>query len=108
MVGLQRGLLSESLNDFESGRGTEGHRDSNGAIEFDDRRWRVFEELLVKRRDARPVGVRSDSCSRVTCGDGGLQGVRSGCAAELLGTLQRSEAAGDEQLIPSRTVLFEQ
>jgi hypothetical protein len=43
----------------------------------------------------------------VTGGDGGLQGVRTACAAKFLGTLQRGEAAGDEELIPARTVLIE-
>src|ERR1700736_4160002 len=44
----------------------------------------------------------------MTRGNGGLQRVRTACAAEFLRTLQRSEAAGDQQLIPSRTVLIEQ
>ena len=41
-------------------------------------------------------------------GDRGLQGVRAALAAELLGAIDRREAAPDEDLIPARAVLVEE
>ena len=80
----------------------------DGAIELDDRRGLALCERCVERGNALPVGLFAGARPRMAGGDGGLQGVGAGRGAELLGTIECSKAAANEQLIPAAAVLIEQ
>lgn len=55
VVGLERGLRGERVDEFEARCRAEGHGDCYGTIELDNRRGRDFGEIGVERDDARPV-----------------------------------------------------
>jgi hypothetical protein len=62
----------------------------------------------VQRSDARPVRLSRAGRPRVAGGDGRLQGIGAAQAAEPLGSLQRREAATDEERVPARAILVQQ
>ena len=55
----------------------------------------------------RCQSVSAATRASVTCCDGGLKSIRAERATEPFGTLERGEAATDENLVPKRAVLIE-
>src|SRR5258707_275374 len=108
MVGLERGLGGERVDELEASSWTEGHGDGDGAIELDHRRWGELGELCVELDDARPARFLGGERSGMAGGDGGLECVRATAAAELSGTLERGKATADEELVPECAVLIEE
>src|SRR6266851_3231342 len=108
VIAPQRRLRSERVHQLEARRRTGRHRDRDCAVQLDDGRRRDLEQLLVEPRDTGPVGLPGGGRPRVTSGDRGLQRVRAGLAAQLAGTLERGEAAADEQAIPAGAILIEE
>ena len=112
MIGLQRGLSHQRIDDFEPGLRTEQHCERHCAIEVDDRRRGNLGKRPIKSDDTCPVRFLSPWRTRVTGRDGRLQRVRTwhalGRAGQRFGACERGETAADEQVIPARAVLIEQ
>src|SRR2546426_1351455 len=108
MVARERGLGGQRSDDLETGGRTQGHGVCHRAIELHDGGLRELSEGIVQRRDARPVGRFRSAGSRMTGGDSPLQRVGTQGAGELLGALERREAATHEELVPARPILVEQ
>src|SRR2546423_6017029 len=88
VVGAERRLSGEVVDQVQGGRGTVRHPDRNGTVQLDDRRWHELSHRVVERHDARPIGLGRGRGSRVACGDGGLQGVRPHRAPQILRAFQ--------------------
>src|SRR5216684_165924 len=108
VVGLERRLRGERVNELETRCRTECHGEGDRAIQLDDRRRHSLGERVVERGDALPVRFRGSTRASVTCGDGGLQSVRAAGATQLFGVLKGGETSMDEELIPAGTVLIEE
>src|SRR5260370_41663569 len=108
MVGLERGLGGERVDELEASSWTEGHGDGDGAFELDHRRWGELGELCVELDDARPVRFLRRERAGVAGCDCGLECVRATAAAELSGTLERGKTTADEELVPECAVLIEE
>ena len=79
----------------------------DGAIQFDDGRWRHLHEHIVIDRNPRPIRISSRSRSRMARGDGGLHQIGAR-APELFAAANSGDASLDEDHVPFRTVLFEE
>ncbi len=109
VIVLERALGGQRVDERETGRRAERHRDRDGAVELDDRRRR---QLARARRRARRCAAQSVSpapCARAwhaaiaACSAYGPACRQARCA--------RSSAARPrriKQVIPARAVLFEQ
>src|SRR5260370_18481416 len=100
MVGLERGLGGERVDELEASSWTEGHGDGDGAIELDHRRWGELGELCVELDDARPVRFLRRERAGVAACDGGLECVRPTPAAELSATLDAGKPPAVQELVP--------
>ena len=107
VVGLQRRVVEQSVDDLEAGGGSERHAGRDTAIQLDLRRRRELGERVVEGDDAWPVGVFGRARAGMTGGDGCLERVWAERAGERLGTREGGEAAADEELIPARAILIE-
>src|SRR2546423_3707296 len=87
VVRAERLLRGEFVDQIQGGRGAIGHPDGDGAVQLDDRRWHELSHRVVKRHDARPIGLRRGRGSRVARGDRGLQRIRPHRAPQILRAL---------------------
>ena len=112
MIVGERGFSGQVIGQLQANRGTERHGECDGTIELHDRRGLALRECRIDRGDASPVCLFSGTGASVAGGDGGLQRVRAGTAvhigAELLGAIECSETAVDEQLVPTSAILVEE
>jgi hypothetical protein len=99
VITLERGLRDQSVGVGEAGRGSLGHADRHGAIQFDDGRRRELSQDAVQGRNPRPIGIGRGTSPRVTRGDSRLQRVGADGPAERLGALQRRQPAPNQQPI---------
>ena len=84
MVVDERWFGREFVDELETNFGAEGHGERDGTIELDDGRGLALSERGIECGDALPVGLIAGTGARVAGGDGGLQRVGTGCAAQLL------------------------
>src|SRR4029453_15216580 len=108
VVTRERPLRRQRVDELETRRRTERHRERDCAVQLHDWRRGELGKRVVERRDARPVRLFRRPRSRVTGGDRRLERVRAERAAEPLGTLERRETTTDEEGIPAGAVLIEE
>ena len=96
------------IDQIETRLWTKRHRDGHSSIQFDDGRWVGGGEELIERGDAGPVGLVGRTGTRVTGGDRRLKRVGTRRHRERLGAGQGCQPAGDQQVIPDRTILVQQ
>src|ERR1700674_932709 len=68
VIGSERGLRGQRIDELEARAGTDRHRDGDRAVQLDDGGGRDPGEILVERRDARPVRLRRGARPGVTGG----------------------------------------
>ena len=73
VVFIERALLSEVINSFQTVLYPRAHRDGYGVVERDHRRRIQGHQLFVKRRDLLPISFRCSASLSVQSGDRGLQ-----------------------------------
>jgi hypothetical protein len=73
--------------------------DRHAAVQLDDRGGADLGQTVVERGDADPVGVLGGGGATVAGGDGSLQGVRPGAAAQLVDALEGGKSAADEEVV---------
>ena len=108
VVRLERRLRNERVHKVKSGSGTKSHPHGDGPVQLDHRRRGELRDRVVERRNARPVGLGCGRRSSMARGNRRLQSVWAHGVPELLGTLERRQAAANEQAIPARPVLIKQ
>ena len=108
MVGLERRLRHEIVDQLQTRRRAEGHRNRYRSIQVHDRRGGELGKSVVERGNLLPIRFRCSTRPGMTRRDCGLQRVRAKNASKFFGTLQSRETATDEELIPACAVLFEQ
>src|SRR5262245_43498696 len=77
VVVAKSGLVRERVDELEPRSGSEGHGDSDYAIQLDDRRARDLHECVIEGDDLLPVRCVPGAGPRVASGDGGLDCVRA-------------------------------
>ena len=95
VVGLERRLRHELVDQLQTRRRTERHRDRDCAIQLDDRRRRKPGKSIVERGNLLPIRFGSGTRPGMTRRDGGLQRVRTKNASKFFGTLKSRETATD-------------
>src|SRR5258706_7030379 len=93
VIALKRSVREQSIDDLQACRWTKSHGNRYGAIQFHNGRRRQEMKCLVQRHDSRPVRIFRSTRAGVTCGDRGLQSVRSKSASELFCATERGEAS---------------
>src|SRR5687767_2687970 len=107
MIGAERRLVYELVDQRKAGGWSVGHADSNRSIQRDDRGWDCVRQPLVQSRDALPIGVVRNTGPGVAGGDCRLQRVWTLCGFQLLGALEGAQPSPNQQLIPEGAVLIE-
>ncbi len=111
MVGLERRLGGERVDEFKTGLRAKGHGERDGTIQLYNRRGHELGESIVERGDALPVRFRRSTRASVTGGDRGLKRIgaerTTESIADFLGTPERGETATDEDVVPARAILVE-
>ena len=95
MVGLERGLVEEGVDEIESGLRTISHRDSDSAVEFDDGRWNELDKRIVEGNDAAPIGLFRTTGAGVTRSNGSLNSVGAEFPAKALCAREGGSATTD-------------
>ena len=108
MVAAQGRLGGQRVQVVEAGLRAPAHGQRDGPVELDHRPGQHLGEHPVQVGDLRPVGVGRAERPRVARRDRRLQRVRPAAPAELLGPVQRGQAAVDQQPVPPGPVLVEQ
>src|SRR5215813_10217147 len=101
MVVLQCRFVRDGFDDRKSGLRSLRHADSDGPVELDDWRADARRELLIERRNARPVGGFSRIGPGVTGDDLRLQHIKAALSAKVLRAAERLQATADLQKIPA-------
>ncbi|KAG0926400.1 hypothetical protein G6F31_018407 [Rhizopus arrhizus] len=86
----------------------ERHADGNGAVQRHHWRRHHLRERVVKRHDARPIGVLRRAGARMAGRQFGLQGIRAQRPALGGRPRQRRQPAPDQQGVPAAAVLLHQ
>jgi hypothetical protein len=108
VVVLQGGIISQRIDQLETGGGPRGHADGHRPIQLNYRRRFDATQFVVQSSDPRPVGVSRRNRSRMTSRNRSLNRIGPVRSAEPFGPLECGQATPDQQSIPARTILIEQ
>src|SRR4029077_13220884 len=95
VVGLERRLRGERVDELQAGCRAKGHGDRARTIQLHNRRRHKVGESVVQLGDASPIFFRGSTRASVTRGDGGLVRIRAKPASEPFGALEGGETTTD-------------
>jgi hypothetical protein len=107
VVAGERWLVTERVDDRQTGGGPLRHCDRHRTVQLDDGRRCEPSQRAVQLGDSGPVGVLRCSGARVTGRDRRLKSVGAE-AAQRFRAGERGESPPDEELIPTGAVLIQQ